>query len=313
MIYVALLLLVAQLGYITRRPYQSCDPTEPEGSWSIGIFYGKSPFELEEFPGNPVLECDEITEVPATFVADPFLISTGPSSFFLFFEVKNGATGIGEIGLATSRDGVFWRYEGPVLRLPDHVSYPYVFQEENEYFMIPETSSFEEVRLYRAVGFPHDWQLDTVLLSGGPEADCSPLHYQAYWYLFCGARGARGKLLLYVSSDLRGPYLLHNSSLHRAPDTVHSRPAGRFFHYLGQLYRPVQESGAGYGLAVRAMEITHLSPTSLLEIPVRQPNPLLQTPHKHRWNSARMHHIDLLAKPDGTYLAAVDGDSVVRG
>lgn len=79
--------------------------------FSIGIYLGASPFSLavaERVP-NPVLTRNHVTDVPASFVADPFM-SRVDGRWYMFFEVMNRLTWKGEIGLATSENGTEWTY-----------------------------------------------------------------------------------------------------------------------------------------------------------------------------------------------------------
>ncbi len=75
--------------------------------WSIGIYTGASPFDLQPSAEirNPVLTRESITDAKASFVADPFMIRG-----HMFFEVLNHESNKGEIGLATSSDGRGWKY-----------------------------------------------------------------------------------------------------------------------------------------------------------------------------------------------------------
>ena len=79
--------------------------------WSIGIYSGESPFDLRPMAEacNPVLTRDDVRDVPARFVADPFMISS-EGVWYMFFEVMNDLTDKGEIALATSVDCVNWDY-----------------------------------------------------------------------------------------------------------------------------------------------------------------------------------------------------------
>src|SRR3954468_4215816 len=119
--------------------------------WSIGIYSGDSPFALRPMPQarNPVLTPNEVSDVTAAFVADPFMIRSD-GEWYLFFEVMNSVTGKGEIGLAQSVDGVSWEYQQIVLSEDFHLSYPYVFEWNGSHYMIPETLSRGVVSLYRA-------------------------------------------------------------------------------------------------------------------------------------------------------------------
>src|SRR6267142_1181613 len=108
--------------------------------WSIGIYTGESPVKLRPAPNlrNPVLAASDVSDVPAVFVADPFMIRAN-DSWHMFFEVFNRETLKGEIGLAISANGRSWTYQRIVLQEDFHLSYPYVFEWEGEHYMVPET------------------------------------------------------------------------------------------------------------------------------------------------------------------------------
>src|SRR5947209_16965634 len=96
----------------TLQPARSSRHAEKPWVWSIGIYAGKSPLHLAPAAGaaNPVLSAASITDVPARFVADPFMLRMD-GLWHLFFEVMNNASDRGEIGLATSADGLTWQYQ----------------------------------------------------------------------------------------------------------------------------------------------------------------------------------------------------------
>jgi hypothetical protein len=143
-------------------------------SWAIGILRGPSLHELAEIPDvvNPALTARHVTDVSATYVADPFMLELG-GTWHMFFEVMNGLTGKGEIGLAVSADSRQWTYEGVVLTEAFHLSYPYVFQWNGAYFMIPETGEAKAVRLYQAQCFPREWRLEGIPICRDPRAGSS--------------------------------------------------------------------------------------------------------------------------------------------
>src|SRR4029077_16367514 len=87
--------------------------------WSIGIYAGKSPLRLAPAPGvrNPVLSARDVTDIPARFVADPFMLHAD-GLWHMFFEVLTPGSGLGEIGLAPSHDALTWQYRQIVLREP---------------------------------------------------------------------------------------------------------------------------------------------------------------------------------------------------
>src|SRR5258708_32646460 len=119
--------------------------------WSIGIQTGKTPLEFSDPVDirNPVLTHTDVTDVSASFVADPFMIRAG-SYWYMFFEVMNKDRGLGEIGLATSENALEWDYCRIVLREPFHISYPYVFRKNGRIFMVPETLGLGCIQVYVA-------------------------------------------------------------------------------------------------------------------------------------------------------------------
>jgi hypothetical protein len=77
--------------------------------WAIGIYAGPSPLCLAPAPGaaNPVLSHRDVRDVPAAFVADPFMVHDG-ETWHMFFEVWNRVADRGELAHAVSRDALRW-------------------------------------------------------------------------------------------------------------------------------------------------------------------------------------------------------------
>jgi hypothetical protein len=274
--------------------------------WSIGIYRGTSPFDLRSDPdcANPILTREDIDDVNATFVADPFLVREG-ALWHLFFEVLNHDTQRGEIGLAISPDARGWSYKGIVLREPFHLSYPYVFSHDGEIYMMPETLGAGSVRLYRADPFPGRWSLVADLIPRAL-ADPSPFFRDGEWWLFaCPRANDHDALSLFRSIALTGPWSEHPGSPVLRGDRRTARPAGRVIEYDGRLYRFAQDCFPRYGNAVRAFEVTSLTPTSYAEAEYAV-EPILRASGAG-WNGKGMHHVDPHLLAGGGWLAAVDG------
>lgn len=285
--------------------------------FSIAMYRGDQPWSVQPIAGRRagVLTRRDVTDVPAAFVADPFLHRTD-AGWFMFFEVLRADTWRGEIAVATSTDGLRWRYGSVVLAEPFHLSYPYVFGWGGETYMIPETFEVEAVRLYRAVKFPTRWTLECELLTGRMFADASPFHHGDRWWVLVEAshkeHGSEGgpthdTLRLYSAPVLTGPWTEHPKSPVVEADKRIARPAGRVVTADGRLIRFAQESSDVYGVHVHALEIEELTPTEYRERPLGD-RPILG-PGRQHWNRSGMHHID--AHPvDGGWLASVDGWSM---
>lgn len=274
--------------------------------WSIGIYSGESPLHLRPAAGvsNPILTRASVRDVPAGFVADPFLVRRGGVSY-MFFEVLNQATDRGEIGLATSSDGVNWTYQRIVLAEPFHLSYPYVFESKGDYYMLPETLAAQAVRLYRAEAFPTRWSCVGSLVEGTC-ADPSIFYFDDKWWMFaCSTPYQHDTLRLYFADELSGRWREHPVNPIVRGSKRNARPAGRVLTLDGKIIRFSQDCVPSYGTQVRAFEIQELTTRSYVEEEVRC-SPVL-TASGDGWNAAGMHHVDAHVCEDHSWIACVDG------
>ncbi len=277
------------------------------GFWSIGIYKGSTPFNLfdPEDIENPVISAKDITDIDADFVADPFLIFKD-NTYFLFFEVLNRVSGHGDIGYAESKNITKWTYKKIIIDENFHLSYPYVFEWEKKYYLIPESSQDLSVRLYRANSFPDSWEYEGNLLSGFPYTDPSVFRYQNKWWLFISIPGHNVLNLFYSDNLIKGwqphplnPIVKFNKHI--------ARPGGRILIFKDKIYRFAQDDEPRYGLQVYAFEVTELSEKSYNEVKLLK-NPIIKMTGKG-WNATGMHHLDLQSI-NNQWVAAVDGRSL---
>ncbi|MGD0784730.1 MAG: hypothetical protein ABR969_02840 [Sedimentisphaerales bacterium] len=278
---------------------------ERQAEWSIGIYNGESPFDFTPAQNinNPVLTAQKVTDVPAEFVADPFMVEEN-SKWYMFFEVMNKNNSKGSIGLATSDDGYHWTYKQIVLKEPFHLSYPYVFKFQNEYYMVPESHESYSIRLYKAVDFPTRWTFVKTLVYGN-FSDPSIIRYGDKWWLFVGNAGGNDMLNLYYADELTGPWKEHPGNPVIKGDKHTTRPGGRILVLDNKIIRYVQDDALTYGGAVRAFEVTELTTTGFKQNEVRN-NPILEGSGKG-WNAERMHNLDPHQIDKNKWIACVDG------
>ena len=276
--------------------------------WSIGIYEGPSPLGLRPAQGavNPVLTRDDVVDVPAVFVADPFMIRRG-RDWFMFFEVLNWRANKGEIGLATSEDGLRWTYRQRVLIEPFHLSYPYVFEHDGACYMVPESRQSGAVRLYRASTFPLEWSFVANLLEGEQLVDPSIFVAGGKWWMFVGdASGPEHDALRLFGADaLVGPWREHPSSPVVRGDARIARPAGRVLVDDSRILRFAQNCQKDYGADVRAFDVDELTLAHYSETAV-EPVPAFGADGAS-WAAGGMHHVDASRRADGSWLACVDG------
>ncbi len=287
-------------------------PGAQASEWSIGIYTGAGPtkFDQPRTVNNPVLTFRDVTDVSASFVADPFIVVVN-GTYHMFFEVLNTANGRGEIGHATSPNGTTWTYDRIVLREAFHLSYPNVFQVNGTWYMLPEAGDSGSVRLYRATTFPTTWVFDATLMSGTHWRDNSLLFLNNTWYLFTSP-DVDDTLELYTSSDMRGPYTRHPKSPLVTGNASTARGGGPVINTGGHIYRYAQDDYPNYGRRVHAFEITTLTPTDYAE--ALSPDDPAVAFHGCGWAKEGMHQIAPLQQDPTTWIAAVDGygDSAVN-
>jgi hypothetical protein len=155
-----------------------------------------------------------------------------------------------------------------VLERSYHLSYPFVFVDGGNVYMLPETSSNGTVELYRAADFPRRWHLEQVLIEGLPLADTTPVYHRGRWWLFAAAaeHGTtdHDELLIFHSERLTGPWRPHARNPVKS-DCRSARPAGRILQRGDRLLRPAQDCERGYGAGIVWHEITELTPERFAE------------------------------------------------
>jgi hypothetical protein len=216
-----------------------------------------------------------ITPPPDRTWADPFVIKRG-NAHFVFFEELPFATDRGHIAVLELAPSGEWTYLGIALSHDHHLSYPFLFEWQNELFMIPEQSANRRVQLYRCVEFPLHWVPEAVLLDDVRAVDAT-LHETADgWWMFANVAMDGGatdsECHLFQAKVPTGPWTLHPASpIKRDPRSA--RPAGRLFERDGRLFRPSQDCSRRYGGAISLNEVTRLDPRGYSERAVGRIDP----------------------------------------
>lgn len=307
----------------TEDPTPTETPTEtanPATSWGRTI--PTYPYPETDVPpldarpdpevSNPVLTASSVTDVDARFVADPFLF-VEDGEWHMFLEVLVNDHG-GVIAHATSSDrGVTWQYDRVVLRRPHHLSFPYVFKWDGEYYLTTEEQRSEaRDRLYRATSFPTGWTDEGVLYDPPPSGHGGTDHVLFRW---------NGRWWSLAGVENRHTYAYHSNSLSPWGWTPHennpvvtdrpqaSRPGGRPIVREDGITVFFQDVDPFYGESVRAYRITDLSPTAYADHEL-SPSPVIDgTGEDGTWNGHRMHHYDPWHLGEGEgWRVAVDGD-----
>ena len=116
-----------------------------------------------------------------TFNADPFVIEKNNKSY-CFVECFNYSEKKAKINVyELSEKG--YVFVGTALEESFHLSFPYIFEFNNEIYMVPESSKNRDIRLYKCQNFPLDWKLQEVLIDNIDAADNIIFQKDNRWWL----------------------------------------------------------------------------------------------------------------------------------
>ncbi len=198
---------------------------------------------------------------PGRFWADPVPI-VRDGKVWVFFEDYSFASKKAAIACApVSADGHLGEV-ATALECPYHLSYPFVFEHRGQLYLIPDTWDENRVELWRCRRFPIDWRLERTLLDDVHMGDPTLHRQDAKLWLFGTVSEARARandeLHIYVAEALDGAWRPHPANP-VVSDRRRARPAGRLFFRDGQLIRPAQDCGGGYGRAVVLNRVDELN------------------------------------------------------
>ncbi len=166
-------------------------------------------------------------------------------------------------------------YSTPVKILEEdfHLSYPQVFEWQNQIWMIPESSQNKTVSLYRCTEFPNQWEKHCDLLEGIDAVDTSILFDQDKCWLFCTVRphpdaSENDELHIYSSTQLVSSEWIAHPQNPVVSDVRRARPAGKIYRQYDRLIRPSQNCSKIYGYGFNLNAISVLSENDYQEEPI---------------------------------------------
>ena len=123
----------------------------------------------------------EIKNPKGRFLADPFTISSNNRKIIFvedyFFDDNKGR--ISAIDITNNKD----EFLGIVLEEEFHLSFPFVFKNENKIYMVPECSNSNQIRLYECIEFPLRWEFKCTLMDNVSAVDTILIKKEDNWFM----------------------------------------------------------------------------------------------------------------------------------
>lgn len=203
--------------------------------------------------------------------ADPFIISHGDDDY-IFAELMDYHVIWGQIAVAKVmrrngwggiEDNIEIGDFKVVISEPFHMSFPNVFNWNDNYYMIPETHQKNQIRLYKCLEFPYKWELDKVLVDGVKLVDHALyLDGDEIIMITYDAHDINNKKSVFYKIDMRTKTA---QLLNMTGNFSNERPGGTVFKSNGKLYRAIQDCERIYGDFLKIYEIDKISDNELEE------------------------------------------------
>lgn len=243
----------------------------------IKIFYKKNKipewnikFLFDDSFKKPFYKSTLIKNPKNRFLADPFIFKHLNKYFCFvedyFYDKKKGK--ISCIEIVNQKNYIF---HDVVLEENFHLSYPFIFQNDDQIYMMPETSENKDIRLYRAIEFPFKWEFSHKLIDNIDAADSIIFKENNFWYLLTSVNSAattqpdHSELNIFYSDDLNSDKWLPHKNNPIYFDSKKGRNGG-YFTKDGKHFRVNQVfQNNFYGHSFEINEILNISNDDYIE------------------------------------------------
>lgn len=202
---------------------------------------------------------------PLLYQADSFLFVKG-EDLFLFYELQHWDNP-GCIAMVKTKDLKTWTEPLIVLKEPFHLSFPFVFEDHGEIYMVPESQESDSIRLYKAnTDLTQFEYVRTILYQEKKEGirynfnDSHIYVKDGCYYLFTSyQKDWMYYQELFISENLLdGEFVKHpNSPI--CTSNEFGRNGGSLIQYGDKLLRVTQDCHQDYGDNISLMEVKVLN------------------------------------------------------
>lgn len=193
------------------------------------------------------------------FIADPFFLGSNNGRVKIIYEEYTYDDNYGKISLMSFNESLMQVHYKMILDTKSHLSYPFVYKENNKTYVFPEAKQSGKLSCYEFDPINESLNFIKVIIDL-PLLDSTILKCDdKYWiYGTLSENGANYKLFVFYSERLLGPYTPHpNNPIKSGLNGV--RSAGSFIQVDGIIYRPTQNCKKKYGESITINKVTELN------------------------------------------------------
>ncbi len=250
------------LTSIKRYTHQAVFRYAFDTRWML-LFSHSDGHSKEHLKTPPIHTYNRLSPPRRMFWADPFVVIKDNESY-IFFEELSYKDWKGHISYIKMNADKSFTKPKKILQKDYHLSYPFIFQYEDAYYMIPESAKNRTIELYKCNAFPEKWEFQKNIMQDVRACDTTLIEHNGLWWMFsviCGhdkCMNTEDLYIFYSDSPLSKNWTAHKNNP-VVSDVTNARPAGKIFSNNGKLYRPSQSCAAIYGKGLNINEIIELS------------------------------------------------------
>ncbi|WP_417911297.1 hypothetical protein [Candidatus Electronema sp. PJ] len=216
-----------------------------------------------------------IKNIPNHYFADPFVVTRNGRTvcYVEDYDYKYGKGSIAAVELFDRSYTIL----GTVIDEQFHMSFPFVFEYNNEMYMVPEVSGSHSIRLYKCIKYPMEWEYQNDIMSNVDAVD--PMIFSrgdVWWLLFNKIEHEDANSILvafYGENPLSGNWISHSLNPLVFNSNI-ARNGGILVDQDGFTVRVRQKQGFdSYGESLTLAKIKDISPSSFIEEEVGQVTP----------------------------------------
>lgn len=188
------------------------------------------------------------------FWADPFIIFKD-NVYYVFFEEFVYGKNKAHISFLIIKENGDYTKPKKILEKPYHLSYPFIFNYNKKYYMLPESGTNNTIDVYECSEFPEKWIFYKTLMKNITAWDSTLFYKDEKWWLFTSVTNYQNQkrenelFLFYSDNPISDKWISHPKNP-IVSNLKGFRSAGKIFEEDGRMLRPAQDCSVRYGYGI---------------------------------------------------------------